>query len=281
MNDTSASPPAAVSCPSCGAQAAGAYCSACGEKFLSESDSSLKHYFLHHVATEVLDWDGKLGLTLRTLVSAPGKLAAEYVRGRRQPYLNPLRLYLVVFIVQAFLSGIGTRILSFSDRVTEFDTTGWALKLIGQMPKESNDLAHRIHFEQFTHWFSEVGTLLIFFLVAAAQMLILRRYRRRYLEHLALSLNVATFAFLLLVAADVVTLIVGRGSINETMEVLRINCVGFTLPIYWLFAIRRFYGTSWGGAMLYALAVSIANILIATGLNLIELITLASIAKLS
>jgi Protein of unknown function (DUF3667) len=82
INDPSSLPPPAATCPSCGAQAAGRYCATCGEKFLSESDSSLKHYFLHHVATEVLDWDGKLGRTLRTLVISPGKLAAEYVRGR-------------------------------------------------------------------------------------------------------------------------------------------------------------------------------------------------------
>lgn len=273
-------PPTTQSCPSCGAQSAGRYCATCGEKFLSESDSSLKHYFLHHVATEVLDWDGKLGLTLRTLISAPGKLAAEYVRGCRQPYLNPLRFFLVAFILQGFLSGIGTHILSFSDRVQRDDTTGWAAKLIGEMPAESADLTHRIHIEEFTHWFAEVGTLAIFFLVAVAQALILRKYRRRYLEHLTLSLNVATFTLLLAIVLDVVTLIAGRGSVSRGTEALRLNFIGLTLPIYWFFAIRRFYGATWGGAIVYALAVAIANIIIATFVNLIVLVMLASVVKL-
>ena len=235
---------------------------------------------MHHVATEVLDWDGKLGLTLRTLVLSPGKLASEYVRGRRQPYLNPLRLFVVAFLLQGFLSGIGTHVLSFGDRLERDDSTGWAAKLIGEMPAESLDLGHRIHFEEFTHWLSEVGTLVIFFFVAAAQMLILRKYHRRYLEHLTLSLNVATFAFLLSIALDVVTLIVGRGSVSRATEAVRLNFMGLTLPIYWFFAIRRFYGTAWGGAVLYALAVAIFNIMIATFLNLIVLLMLAAVAKL-
>jgi hypothetical protein len=191
-----------------------------------------------------------------------------------------LRLFLVAFLLQGFLSGIGTHILSFSDRVERFDSTGWAARLIGEMPPEPADLAHRIHFEEFTHWFSEVGTLFIFFLVAAAQKVILRKYHRRYLEHLTLSLNVATFTFLLIIAVDVVTLIHGRGSIGASTEVLRINLIGLTLPVYWFFAIHRFYATSWGGAFLYALLVAISNIILAAFVNLIVLVAQAAVAKL-
>ena len=92
-------------------QAIGRYCSTCGEKFMSDADFDVKHFHVHHVPHEVVHWDGKLGLTLRELILAPCKMAAHYVRGRRQPYQNPLRLYPAMFVVQAFLSGIGAPII--------------------------------------------------------------------------------------------------------------------------------------------------------------------------
>ena len=50
--------------------------------------------------------DSKIFLSLRTLITKPGQLTAEYFRGRRKPYMAPLQLFLVCnflfFILQPF-----------------------------------------------------------------------------------------------------------------------------------------------------------------------------------
>jgi hypothetical protein len=268
---------APAACPSCGAQAAGRYCSVCGERFLSEADFNFRHFLVHHLPHEMMHWDGKLGRTLRQLVFAPGEMAAQYVRGRRQPYLNPLRLYLVVFVVQAFLSGIGTPTLTLSESVQRYDSTGLAAKLLAkQINSDAGKLTHA-HFATYAHWSSEAGTLLVFLLIAWAQLAIMRKYHRRYLEHLMLSLNVATFILLVLIVGDIVTLVAGRGSISEVAESYRLNAPGYLLPIYWFFAIRRFYGTTWSGAIVYGVAISVANVLIAIVLNLLVALLLVAL----
>jgi hypothetical protein len=225
----------------------------------------------------MIHWDGKLGRTLRELVFAPGAMAAEYVRGRRQPYLNPLRLYLVVFLAHAFLSGLGTAQLSLAQRVHRFDNFGLVTWAAGDhLPPDSDNPIHGAHGATLTHWLSEGATLMIVFFVALALLGIMKKYRRRYLEHLTLALHVITFTLLAMVAGDVVTLILGRGSVSEMAEAYRTNAAAFVLPFYWVFAIRRFYGTSWRGSVAYALAISVASLTIAQVLN--DLMLLALIA---
>jgi Protein of unknown function (DUF3667) len=266
-------------CPSCGRQAAGRYCSACGEKFLSEADFNFKHFLFHHIPHEVMHWDGKLGHTLRKLVFAPGAMAAEYVRGRRQPYLNPLRLYLVMFVTHVFLSGFGTTPLTLAERVQRFDSFGVVTWVAGNhLPSELDDPIHGAHDATLSHWLSEGATLMIVFFVALALLGIMRKYRRRYLEHLTLALNVITFTLLVMVVGDVVTLLLGRGSVSELAEAYRTNAAAVVLPFYWVFAIRRFYGTSWGGAIAYTLAITAAALLIAQVLDDLMLLLLIAAA---
>jgi len=266
-------------CPNCGAQAVGRYCSACGEKLLSEADFSFKHFLFHHIPHEVMHWDGKLGRTLRELVFAPGAMAAEYVRGRRQPYLNPLRLYLVVFVAQVFLSGIGTAPLTLSERVRRFDNTGLVTRLAGdRVPSDPGDPLQSAHTATLDHWLSEGATLLVVFFAALALLGIMRKYHRRYLEHLTLSLNVVTLLVLVMAVGDVITLLLGRGSVSELADAYRINAAEYVLPFYWVFAIRRFYGTSWGGAIVYTVAIMLAMLLIAQALNIFMLLSLIAAA---
>jgi hypothetical protein len=84
-------------CRSCGVPAGGNFCANCGEatKHHVPSAGEFLHEFVgHHIAFE-----GKLWTTLRLLVSRPGQLTAEFLRGRRIPYIEPLRLYLTLSVV--------------------------------------------------------------------------------------------------------------------------------------------------------------------------------------
>ncbi len=55
--------------------------------------------FLTHAFEAFTHADGRMLATLRTLVTAPGRLHVDYFAGRRKPYLGPLQLFLVLNLV--------------------------------------------------------------------------------------------------------------------------------------------------------------------------------------
>ncbi len=102
-------------CLNCGVPLAGKYCAACGQRddphvhrlghFLSEAFEGLTHA------------DSRLWRTLWPLLARPGLLTREFFAGRRQRYLPPFRLYIVVsllfFVVVTLLPD--TEVIQFGD----------------------------------------------------------------------------------------------------------------------------------------------------------------------
>lgn len=84
-------------CANCGAAVSHNYCAMCGQetRLHVPSASEFVHEFIgHYVALE-----GKLWRTLKLLVVRPGALTAEYLAGRRQRYVLPLRVFLTFSIL--------------------------------------------------------------------------------------------------------------------------------------------------------------------------------------
>lgn len=73
------------------------FCAECGQsaKNLHRPIKSVIVDTLH----ETLDIDGRLALTLKTLLLKPGKLSFDYNSGKRVKYTPPLRMYLVISIL--------------------------------------------------------------------------------------------------------------------------------------------------------------------------------------
>lgn len=99
-------PPCPGECQNCGTQFEGNFCPHCGQHAHIEIPTAfefLHEFFDHYVALE-----GKLLLTLKILLLAPGQLTLEYLAGRRQRLVRPLRLYLscsVLFFLVLTVSG--------------------------------------------------------------------------------------------------------------------------------------------------------------------------------
>lgn len=73
------------------------FCAECGQ-----SAKSLHKPFIAVITDtlhETLDIDGRLMLTLKTLLFKPGRLSLDYNLGKRVKYTPPLRMYLVISIL--------------------------------------------------------------------------------------------------------------------------------------------------------------------------------------
>ncbi len=88
-------------CHNCGAPLTGPYCAGCGQR-----DQPLRiplHRFLGQSLVEFFGVDGRVWRTLLALVFKPGTLTREFLAGRRQRYLRPLRIYLSATLLFFFL----------------------------------------------------------------------------------------------------------------------------------------------------------------------------------
>lgn len=78
-------------CLNCNAEVAGRYCHICGQENVEPKESAW--HLVVHFFEDITHFDGKFFTTLWLLIRKPGFLSAEYARGRRASYLNPIRMY--------------------------------------------------------------------------------------------------------------------------------------------------------------------------------------------
>lgn len=78
-------------CLNCNAEVYGKYCHICGQENLEPKETfwGLATHFVY----DVMHFDGKFFSTLKYLLTKPGFLSQEYLRGRRASYLHPIRMY--------------------------------------------------------------------------------------------------------------------------------------------------------------------------------------------
>jgi Protein of unknown function (DUF3667) len=257
------------SCVSCGARLTGAYCAQCGEKVLSASDLDWRHYALHELPNALGHAEGKLPQTLVSLFRRPGELALAFVSGRRRVFVGPLKLYLAAFVLFTLTANFtGVPDLSLPERARQFDATHLLDRLIAARGTIAwSDPALQKRIASRTHWFGEAGTFLIYVFVALLQQVVLLRTHRRYLEHLALALNVLTFYLLVTAVVQLLFPWIFNNHTAEALGEIQTVLSLTVLPVYWYLSIRRFYriGRPWAAAA--AATITIGNALIATVLN--------------
>lgn len=91
-------------CADCGAPVSGNYCPHCGQE--THIETPTVRQFVHELMDQYVAVEGKLGRTLRVLLLRPGQLTQDYLEGRRQRYVRPLKLYLSVSVVFFGLLGL-------------------------------------------------------------------------------------------------------------------------------------------------------------------------------
>lgn len=78
-------------CLNCNTELHDRYCHKCGQENI-EPKHSVWH-LVTHFFYDITHFDGKFFGTLKYLIRKPGFLSSEYIKGRRNSYLNPIRMY--------------------------------------------------------------------------------------------------------------------------------------------------------------------------------------------
>lgn len=289
-------------CPDCESPAPDAFCPRCGQEQRDRVHTSVRELAGEGV-TELLDVDGRILGTLRTLVLHPGRLTSEYLAGRRTRFVRPVRLYLtlsvVYFLALSLTSGrgldrrvqvteAGESSRSTTAGVPREPAAGSRRYTIGEVAQALGDTATNQAVERAVKRRllllaamspEEQGRALVgglvahlpkaFFILvplfAALLRLLYRRHGVYYAAHLVLALHVHAFAFLLFAVREVV----GHTAVTDPL------LVAWLLP-YIVVALHRVYGQSWVRTTVKtALLVPAYSMLVSVALLLVLMTTLA------
>lgn len=125
-------------CRNCGARAEVSFCPVCGQETRIEMPTV--GHFIAEFAEQTFALQGQLWRTLHSLLVKPGQLTLEYVAGRRQRYVRPLRLYLalsILFFAVLGLSGKTGFVQLDADEQAELDHARAQAKAKAEPPPAS------------------------------------------------------------------------------------------------------------------------------------------------
>ena len=182
-------------CQNCSAEVSGAYCPQCGQR-QGELLPSVPEW-IGHLLDELLFVNKKLPRDLGLLIRRPGRLTHEWVEGRRQQHLQPLRLFLAVALAYLatapfFLGDSNGMLVALLAGVTSIHDAAGSVAARGDQEAIIQAVA--------TRW-SQIVLVVMVPISALWLRALLRRSGPRYVEHLIFSLHWHSFAFLALAAA--------------------------------------------------------------------------------
>ena len=192
--------PATHNCVTCGTQLVGKFCHKCGEKKLSRDDFTVKQ-FLKQGVDVFTHFDSKVLRSATLLFIEPGKLTANYLKGKRTIYSKPIQLFFVINIIYFLvLNFIGFDIITnpLPDYMSNFIYGPFITSLINQKLIADN-LSLELYSTKFynsIYVHSKILIILMIPLFALCLKLIYIRRNKLLYEHLVFATYFFCFALL-------------------------------------------------------------------------------------
>ena len=202
-------------CKNCNCNLTGLYCHQCGQKDvpLLTIKEIARDFF-----DNILSLDSRVFITLKSLITEPGFLTIEYWAGRRNKYLPPFRLYLVLSVLYFFIAPIvssgylitveedipvpsnynGTLFFEYGD---DEDEVGSIAKFLGTNINKGVGIAYERRITAESLIYSAIPTALFLLMPFMGVLLLKILYRKNsylFTHHLITTLHFHSFLFIIL-----------------------------------------------------------------------------------
>lgn len=221
-------------CRNCGAEISGNFCSNCGQKRFVDYSKTVKGFLLNF-ASEFFNFDARFFRTLKYLLTRPGMLTHEFMEGRIERYVHPIKLYLfvslVVFVTGSFLE---------TDYFKTFTEKDSFYKPYIESAIQSDQISRDVYREKFNYNLEgklPLYTIIMLVLFSLPLKLMYLPSKRRYTEHLVFAIHFFTFVLLSSLAADLISYFTDY---DPTLFFM------FVPPmIYLLISLKKVYHQGW------------------------------------
>jgi len=266
-------------CPNCDKEFDSSYnyCPYCGQKNI-DPNPKLKH-FLSEFLSANFNLDSKIFITLKILMLKPAKLSKEFISGKRESYITPVRLYLFVSLIYFFTLSFddpdnSTTVMQINDKEAKADTTkntlitlsiddinpdtlkGFDKLLYHKLKVMNSPYGEKVFLQNLKRNIS-LGMFILIPLTALILFLLYRKKTKYYIPNLIFTIHLQSLIFIWMTLFNIIAFIFESDVlfIAETLFLLYTNFI-------WL---RSFYECSTGKTIwkmfLFSLAYSIVGIL--------------------
>jgi hypothetical protein len=247
----------AARCGNCGAELQGPWCAQCGQHAHASARgfAALWHDGWHTLT----HLDGRLWATIWALLLRPGRLTSEYFAERRQRYLPPVRLYLVLSVVFFALVNFGPP--GARDRVSTVTPSEQAATaaagrcepdlgvawIDGLIRRGCQNALHGNSRELSEALRRNIPRMMFVFLplLAAVMLMLYWRPRRLYIEHLVLCVHNHAALYLVFVLLAGLRQLAAWFAALAPLATAGTWCAALYAPWYVWRSMRRYYGQGW------------------------------------
>jgi hypothetical protein len=269
-------------CRNCGATLLGTCCSSCGQR--GDVHVPTTHELVHEALEGFTHSDSRLWRSLRLLWFKPGFLTREFIAGRRETYLPPIRLYLVVSVLCYFVLGWSHPVHDLQGLNSENIRVEVDCGVLQSLHPGRSAFVDRMRHgcestlgdggAGFVHLVAgALPKALFLFLPAIAfgNGLLYWRPRRRYAEHLLFFVHLHTFFFSALTVKGVADKLAEVWPSATPVTTLLAAGIALWMPLYTVVAMKRVFGSGWAltFARAAALALIYAGLAVCTAVGLV------------
>lgn len=235
-------------CKNCDTSFEGKFCHNCGQKAFSEADKTIKSIFAEFIQF-FTSFESTLLFTLKTILTAPGKLTLDYCNGIRKRYYKPLSLYLLIVIIY---------LLFPIAKGLNMEMTHYKTNIIGRyiIPDQiDNKIIERgITISELSAEFASksenTSKLLLFLLIPLTTLLLYamfpnRKHKIYDVSILAVELNIFYIAVIFLILPVLVSIFAFIFQIKFISDDTLFPFLLGLLGIYIFMLLRKFYQQKW------------------------------------